>query len=966
MFALRHRPGRVSVSRALLSLVIVVVVVVAAVGALLLYHTPSKVLTTVTSAASTSLSTSNMTQSPTSTTLTTTSTTSATPSLSMSPPAPSTYTAIAGQPVDLAVTGFEPRPGSYVLFYLGNGSVVNSTTGSIQVAYPYPGHYLIYYEVFRGGALAGSSQENLIQILVTPPSFNESYGSVITVPVIAPVNLSEPVVRAGQPVELSAGFLQPPTGTNVTIEEYIWNLGNGTTLTIPSINGTGYAEEVALTGSGNVTYLEPKENPITVTYSSPGFYAVSLTIVTENVSSGAKYGYTTYYTIAISSPSEPFSVFRPLVSVPNPGTIVVAENVPGGPFSFDPAIDYETVGFEIIDNIFASLLVYDGPYTDKFLPMAAEYIPTVGNWTNVTVRYEYGAISPNYTVYVFKIRPGLRAANGDPITAYDVWYSLVRDLLCAGGVPSTRGWILAQYLIPNYTPFTSVVTAPNDTLGAEEIINAVTYNNTTDTVTFHLIEPVRPEVFFTALAEAWGPGILDAKWLEEVGDGINLTGLYDHNMTQLAEAFYQYEQTCNEWDYNKEVQWDPLGTGPYYIASYTPGQSIVLKPNPYWPTNITDIPRPNTTVIIYWVKDPETAYEMFASGQADIVTNLPTSFMPLIEQLESEGEAKVYEFPSLLEEFFGFDLNVSESLLHQINPSFSIPPWYFANPLVREAFAYAFNYTEYINDIVGNAKYHFDFGSLYCGAIIQGLDIYIPPSQLTGCPTFNLTYARQLMLESGFYNVSVTFPIVIDEGDATDFTAAEMWASLLHNIDPNINAVPIYLPWTTMLSYWAPGLNPMAIWNSGYVADYPLASDMMNAQYTGMVWPEPDGWYVSYLENLSAYFNGSKVSWPGLGKSIEPYVGRLVWQEAQEYQELLNLIAEADKAELTNVTAATVLFRQAEDLAVQLYFYVYTMQPNAYWVVKPYMNGYMGTVAWEENPIVGGGDDSIYWWWVKA
>ncbi|ESQ25302.1 MAG: Bacterial extracellular solute-binding protein, family 5 Middle [uncultured Acidilobus sp. OSP8] len=883
--------------------------------------------------------------------------------LSMSPPAPSTYTAIAGQPLELSVGSFTASPGSYVLFYVGNGSVVNSTSGYATVVYRYPGRYLVYYAIYYKGRLVGSSQGNLIQITVAPPQLNESFAQLITVPVVAPSTF---VANVDQPVSLSAGFLQPPSGANMTIEEYVWDLGNGTTLTIPSVNGTGYAEQVALTGSGNVSYLEPKVNPVTIMYARPGLYTVCLTIVTENVSSGATYNYTSCYTIAVSSRVEPFSLFSPQASVPNPGTIVVAENVPGGPFSFDPAIAYDTTSFEVIDNIFASLLLYDGPYTNKFIPMAAEYLPTVGNWTNVTARYEYGAISPNYTIYVFKIRPGLRAANGDPITAYDVWYSLVRDLLLAGGVPSTRGWILAQYLIPNYTPFTFIVTSPNDTQGAEEIVNAITYSNATDTVTFHLVRPVAPQVFFTALAEAWGPGILDAKWLEEVGDGINLTGLYDHNYTQLAEAFYQYEQTANEWDYNEQVRWDPMATGPYYIAAYTPGQSIVLKPNPYWPTNITYVPRPNDTIVIYWVKDPETAYEMFASGQVDMVVNLPDSFIPKVLQLESEGEAEIYEFPSLLEEFFGFDLQVNENLLHSINPAYSIPSWYFANPLVREAFAYAFNYTQYINDIVGNAKYHFNFGSPYCGAIIKGLDIYIPPSELTGCPTFNLTYAKELMEESGFYNISVYFPIVITAGDTTDFTAAEMWAQALHDIDPNINAAPLYLPWTLMLSYWVPDLNPMAIWNSGYVADYPLASDMMNAQYTGMVWADPDGWNVTYLENLSAYFNASKISWPGLNASVEPQIGKMLWQEAMEYQELQDLIAEADSVELTNATASIPLFRQAEDLAVQLYFYVYTIQPNSYWVVKPYMAGYMGTVAWEENPMIAGGNDNIFWWWVKA
>jgi ABC-type dipeptide transport system, periplasmic component len=363
-----------------------------------------------------------------------------------------------------------------VLVYAGNGSIINTTQGFASLVYRYPGHYLVYYQVYRSGQLVGSSQGNLIEVLVAPPAFNESFAQLITVPVITLVNLSEPIVSVGQTVHLMAGFLQPPTGTNMTVEEYIWDLGNGTTLTIPSVNGTGYAVEVWLTGSGNVTYLEPAKNPINVTYSSPGLYAVSLTVVTENITTKATYSYTTYYTIAVSSPTVPFSLFKSLISVPNPGTIVVAENVPGGPFSFDPDIDYESVGFEVISNIYGTLIQYYGANTTKFIPELAEYVPTVGN-----------GINSNYTEYTFKLRPGIKASNGDPITAYDVWYSVIRDVLCSGGTPGTPGWILTQYLIPNYTPFTFVVTAPNDSQGAEEIISAISYDNTTDTVTFHLL-----------------------------------------------------------------------------------------------------------------------------------------------------------------------------------------------------------------------------------------------------------------------------------------------------------------------------------------------------------------------------------------------------------------------------------------------------------------------------------------------
>ncbi|MFP3320429.1 MAG: ABC transporter substrate-binding protein, partial [Acidilobus sp.] len=682
--------------------------------------------------------------------------------------------------------------------------------------------------------------------------------------------------------------------------------------------------------------------------------------VTENITTKATYSYTTYYTIAVSSPTVPFSLFKPLVTVPNPGTIVVAENAPGGPFSFDPDIDYEAVGYEVILNVYGTLITYYGANTTEFIPMLAEYVPTVGN-----------GINSNYTEYTFKLRPGLRASNGDPITAYDVWYSVIRDMLCSGGVPGTPGWILTQYLIPNYTPFTFVVTAPNDSQGAQEIINAVTYDNATDTVTFHLPKPTSPEALFTALSMTLGGAVLDAKWLEQVGAGINFTGLYNHNMTQLAEAFYQYEQTCNEGNYNTEVQWPPPTagfTGPYYIAAYTPGQSVVLKPNPYWPNNITYIPRPNTTVIIYWVKDPETAYEMFASGQADIVTGLPSSYVPLLQQLEARGQASLYEFPALAELFFAFNINVSQSALHSINPAYSMPSWYFANPLVREAFAYAFNYTQYINNILGNAKYHFNFGSPYCGALIQGLDYYIPPSELTGCPTFNLTYARQLMEESGFYNISVYFPIVIASGDTTDFTAAQMWAEALQAIDPNIHAQPIYMPGVTMYGYLVPGQNPMGIYFSGWIADYPLASDFANPIYLqGGFFTSGDGWDVNYLINLSAYFNASKVSWPGLSPSVEPQIGKMLWQEAMEYQQLNELILKADEAELANnVTAAYQLFREGENIAIQLYMYVYAYQVTAYWAIKPYMHGYMGMISWEENPDIGGGGDSVYWWWVKG
>jgi len=867
---------------------------------------------------------------------------------------PESYSIQVDQPLEINIPGF--IQGDYYLVYDGEGNVINVSSSSFNVSYDYPGQYLLYYKLFNKNGLIGSSSENLIQIIVFPYlSFNQS--NLLTIPVISLSNGS--ILTAGEKFNISIGFLQPPSGTNITIEKYILSLGNGSNIILFAKNSTGYAIQSYLTGSGNISYIEPSKGSITVSYDKPGLYAISLTIVTENISSNKTYNYTVYQTVAVSSQEEQFSLYSGLSKVSNQNTIIDAEVVPGGPFTFDPSLWIDTISQEVINNIYGSLIWYYQSSTTKFIPMLAEYIPTVGNWSNVTARYTYGAISPNYTVYIFKIRPGLKASNGDPITAYDVWYSMIRALVCAGGIPSGSGTNLAPFTVPNYTLFTFIVTSPNDSLGAKEIMESVSYNNQTNTVTFHLIQPVTPTFFFNMMTTF--DYVMDAKWLNQVGDGLNLTGYYNNNYTQLAQSFYQYQQTCIAGNYNTNVQWPAPNagfTGPYYIASFTPGQSVVLKPNPYWPNNVTYFPKPNETVIVDWVKDPTTALNMLASGQADIVTfpkSSPAPYLPTLLQLQSQGKIKMYNEPSLNEWWFAFNLNISIPLLKEINPNYNISSYYFANPLVRDAFAYAFNYTEYINDVLGNAKYHVNLGSPWCGILIPGLDYSIPPSNLTGCPTFNLTYAKQLMEESGFYNIPVNFPIIVSSGDTVDFTAAEMYAQALHEMDPNINAQPLYMPFSTILSYLIPGQNPLPLyyldWNGIPVVWYWLPFIYQQ----GGIYAAPDGWDVGYLEQLSQQFNSTN----------NTHVGALIWQEAKQYEQLNNLIVQADLADEEGWSNATQIIHNAQQMAIDQYQFVYVVIPSKFWILGSYMNAYQNNIAWQSNPAITNGLESFFWWWEK-
>ena len=802
-------------------------------------------------------------------------------------------------------TVYNTEPGAVISFYPGDGQVINATANSntLQITYSYQtaGKFLSYVSEYKGGKLLYSSL--LLPIQVTPV-VNSSISQYVSEPVLSFNASSAPVFNLSSYAYVYMGFLQPPLNANFTITKYILTFSNGTS---ESFNA-------------NSSTFEPSVNPIKLSLPSAGVYPLKITVITTNSVTQQEYNTTYMQDIVVNSPSSVLSVFKYNGAVPNPGVITVAENVQGGAYSFDPQVDYETVGFEVIANTIGTLLEYNGSSSTSFIPYIASQVPSVSN----------GGITNNYTDYTFQIRNGLHFSNGDSLTAYDVWYSVIRSLLFIGGQPVTPDWILAEYIVPNATEGVPIITASNENQAFSSIMNSVTYNNQTNTVTFHLVKPTTPALLYQALADPLGAGILDAKWLNSVGAGITFT----------PSGFLQYTSYANEGNYNLQVQYDPVASGPYEIKTYIPGQSVVLAPNPYF-TGIPSIPAVNNTVVIDWVKDPQTTYDLFASDQADIVSGLPPSYFPALKSMEAQGTTEIYQFPTLSNFFFAFNLNVSETSLKQLGSQYSIPSDYFANLDVRKAFDYAFNYTEYINNILGNQKYGFNFGSNYPDAIIDGLPYYTPASGLANVSYFNISYAKQLLLASGEYNVSVNFPIVVSSGDTTDFYGAQMWAQALHQMDPNINIVVTYEPFSTIVGYMVPGQNPFPIYQLGWSADFPYPSDFVNSIYLqDGAYPAPDGWSVQYLDSLN-YTN-----------------------EASVYNELNNMISAADSA--TSSAVAAQDYKGVEQLAVNLYMYTYTLQPNEFWVIKSYITPYDNQISYQENPMIGGGADGLYFWWNKA
>jgi len=804
---------------------------------------------------------------------------------------------------------------------------------SVNHTYTEPGTYLVFVNA-SGPSGYANNLKTLIPISISPESINPLIASEITQPVLTlntTLNPNAPIYNVNKTAEFLESYLQPPTATNWTIGYYVMNFGDGSPVIITP---------VYYNFSSGV--FEP--NLLNHIFTKSGFYVVNLTIITYNeslfsssivtnnttsiqylplneynqvLSSNQHFEVSYIRTIFVATPQQSVGILKTPVSSVSSQNINVAEVVAGGPYSFDPAIDYESAGWEIIVNVYETLITYNGSQVSEssLIPMVATNVPSISN----------GEISENGLNYTFYIRPNLKFSNGDSLNVFDVYASIVRTLLFMQGSPGTAGWIIAQDLLPGGGWANGLFT--NGTALYDNITRAITYDNATQSITFHLSHP--DPAFLDYVADPLGGAIMDWNWLVQNGAGITFT----------PAGFLAYTSYSDESNYNNYIRYHAIGSGPYEISTYLAGQSIILKPNPYY-SPIPNVPgynhKANDTIYIQWLKDPETAILMSESGQADIITGWPDYYYPTLKTLESQGKINIYTFPSYAISGFVFNFNVNTTgLASSFGSNYHIPQYYFTNLYIRRAFADAFNYTDYINELVGNQVYGANFSFNYLGAIPYGMPGYISPNQFKNhgvfVPQYNLTLAKDYLIESGEYNVSINIPAIVVEGDPTDYAAISMWGEALHSIDPNIEITPVYVTFSMWLGYQVPNQNPMPIYILSWLPDYPYPSDYMMGLY---------------------FYGGTYASGSGFNSTILANIG----EKNQSLQ--INLMNQyiLNGMSTPNATLAINYFDQAEMIAVNLTAYVYTAQGNSFWVYSTTLKG----ESYEQNPLYGGSGITIY------
>ncbi|GAB4547571.1 MAG: ABC transporter substrate-binding protein [Anaerolineales bacterium] len=514
----------------------------------------------------------------------------------------------------------------------------------------------------------------------------------------------------------------------------------------------------------------------------------------------------------------------------DPTTFVVAESEVGID-TLDPALAYDTASGEIIQNVYESLVFYDGEATDKFVPVLAEEMPTV---------------SADGTVYTFKIRSGVKFHEGQDLTASDVAYSFQRGLL-QGGYSSPQ-WLLAEPFFGVGNDDISILVDggasadDRDALSAndpaalvaacEKVTGAIVADDAAGTVTMTLAQPWGP--FLATIAQTWG-SVMSKQWVIDNGgwDGSCDTWQNFYGMTSADDPFSTIAN----------------GTGPFKLGKFANGEEIILTRNDsYWRE-----PAKLASVVLKQVPEWGTRFSMMQAGDADLATVPPANRSQMDELV---GAFQVYDpatntygpvsevcgydagalgaakftacaageagnggaflarlgRPGISMDVLLFNWNIATSE-ESPNPYIGsgkldgngIPADFFSDVHVRKGFAYSFDWDTLINDV-------------YSGEAVQSLQLTLPgmPGFFLDTPhyTFDLDKATEEFKladvdkdgiaagddpEGDVWTTGFRVQMAYNQGNNTRQTMAEILAGNLSQVNELFIIETLGLPWPAYL-----------------------------------------------------------------------------------------------------------------------------------------------------------------------
>ena len=515
--------------------------------------------------------------------------------------------------------------------------------------------------------------------------------------------------------------------------------------------------------------------------------------------------------------------------------------------TLDTGYAYDSASGDALVNVYDFLVWYDGNNASEFVPMLAE------SWD----------IENDGATYVFHIRDGVQFHDGTTLTPEDIAYTFQRNIL-QGGLHSPQLLLTEPILGVGITDIADIVDPadpPYDDVEAlsaypeETIVNTcelvkekIVADNDAMTVTFNLEQPWGP--FLATLPGYWGAARSKAWTIENGG--------WDGDCATWPQWYAWESATLNQYGVGN----DAMGTGPYTLESWTPGEGYVLQANEnYWMSEPLFDGAPSgapaiKTVVVQEVDEFNTRLAMLQAGDADQITLGSQENYPIMDQLvgefctggtndpanctaeSNEPLRRILDIPSAnrTDVYFTFEVN-TEGGNNFIGSGEldgnGIPADFFSDVHVRKAFAYCFDYDAYLNDVMQGE------GERSLGVMLPGMIGY--PADETYTYNYDLAKCEEEFRAStwtsadgqSLWDIGFRFTAAYNTGNDARQSISQIMQAGVSAVNPNFVIEVTGLPWPAFLAAINASQLPVFTvgWNSDYYDTHNWAPIFTNAYY---------------------------------------------------------------------------------------------------------------------------------------
>jgi ABC-type transport system substrate-binding protein len=565
----------------------------------------------------------------------------------------------------------------------------------------------------------------------------------------------------------------------------------------------------------------------------------------------------------------------------------------------DPQVAYDIYGASIDQNVYESLLWFNGANGQQVIPWLAQ---------------NYSVSSDGMTV-TSTLRNGISFADGESLNSTDIYFAYNRLLIMDGSAPVGHGtqasWILQQLLDSSLSTTLCSCTQTYGNAYVQKVL-AENFVQITGPMSFelHIMHPNGALGFL--LANQWANIVApdyvmqhDIALWSQSSNGYTLPyPTLSGNVTdQMNQYFDDFQATCNAGATLKGCGATYLdasaggslaGTGPYTITSVDTSANVInFQANQnYWGGPFGNIHPHIPTVIFKYVPDQTTREidlrNAASSGQAMVIDVAPTNIYDVANrtvwlqqnQLQStlSGVTIYGPYTQYATLFIPLDTNVTNPLtgtLYKFQP--------FSDLRIRLAFADAVNLTQVnlqVNNNLGQVannleppgippvgtnasslqtRYSYNpsqVQSLLLNAMLHPLTQF---NYVDGKPapagTFDNTFGCSTLNANNQCDnpIKQTIPMVYATGDTVDEAILNQIAETVGNVSAAYNmgltVQPTPLPCGQMTSEAFAG--QVYAWAEscfGWYDDYPWALDFLGPILSpGGIYTAPGGWNITQM-----------------------------------------------------------------------------------------------------------------------